>query len=56
MHRLSLERRCFGPDSVFDVCLGVLDYISSMGIRLLLQCRKLIEGCEGKMVMANLQP
>lgn len=33
-----------------------LEYISSMGIRLLLMHRKKIEGRNGKLVTANLQP
>ncbi len=36
--------------------LEKLDYISSVGIRLVLALRKKLEGKGGKLVMANLQP
>ncbi len=52
----TLKAEISGHTRFLTFDLDGLDYISSMGIRLLLQYRKLIEGREGKMVMANLQP
>ena len=36
--------------------LAGLDYISSMGIRVILKTRKAVEGAGGQVIMTNLQP
>jgi anti-anti-sigma factor len=36
--------------------LALLDYISSMGLRLILKTRKALEARKGRLILANLQP
>ena len=44
------------PVKILILDLGGLEYISTMGISIILKARKLTEGCQGEFSIVNVQP